>query len=658
MKVKFIKPEMVRILNSLSIDMVLIKKGSFMMTEGEGAKQVEIKENFYMGKYPVTIAEYMHFVKDTNSHHPAWLKEKNDQYVNMDLSDNAPIVGISWHDVVAYAKWLSEKTGDIYRLPTEAEWEYACRAGTTTEWSFGNNEKELTKYAWYLENSDGKTHPVGEEKLPNPWGLYDMYGNVWEWCEGDLLDGWVNEYDTRTDIKVLRGGFTNSSKIYAKPILEDNQDHFYLDWGFRLLKVIEKRDRKSHLDFSNRRIFEIEKWLLKRYKNSNALLVAFEAIELYSTKDILQEHFSGEKKEIINEAITYINKKNKNTQWEMKEQFLFDKINQRINDLEQLVDALIPYAELEYTSDYDREDYSNPDEYPEPIYLISKDFDQYHLYDIIEEMQEDIYEMESIAIEKDFENREYIESLIEKKYRVTYPHMNERLGIDVDCEVYEEYNSKYNECIIYIEQGYLEPSVPYYSLKEIKKILSKDGYLTCEFINLDISFLLKIKLIKNDLRNYSEGKMLIDIRNYYEIYNAFQRNQNESTYTSALKTIEQSCFELELRVLNKSYINNNATYFSDEIFKHTPQPLVSSILTNTEKEVMQYLYSLDWYQDIKLTELTKDLSKKVGISRNTIIRILYKWRVFEKIDPTQKSCTSNLKINRSVKNFIISNNLE
>ena len=106
-----------------------------------------------------------------------------------------------------FCKRLSEYTGREYRIPSEAEWEYACRAGTTTAYYFGNDASKLGDYAWCGENSESKTHPVGE-KLPNGFGLHDMYGEVWEWCEDDLrgnytgvpTDGraWVDNNDNRS----------------------------------------------------------------------------------------------------------------------------------------------------------------------------------------------------------------------------------------------------------------------------------------------------------------------------------------------------------------------------------------------------------------------------------------------------------------------------
>jgi formylglycine-generating enzyme required for sulfatase activity len=100
-----------------------------------------------------------------------------------------PVVGISHHAAMEYCRWLSAKTGKAYRLPTEAEWEYACRAGTTTAYTWGDGPDKLGDYAWYEKNSKDTTHPVGNLK-PNPWGLHDMYGNVAEWC----LDHYQHDY--------------------------------------------------------------------------------------------------------------------------------------------------------------------------------------------------------------------------------------------------------------------------------------------------------------------------------------------------------------------------------------------------------------------------------------------------------------------------------
>jgi hypothetical protein len=119
---------------------------------------------------------------------------------------NNPVENVSWDDAVAYCAKLSSlqaevAAGRVYRLPTAAEWEYACRAGTTTEYSFGNDEKDLGKYAWFEDNSTHDPHAVGE-KLPNGWGLYDMHGNVHEWCS----DAEGSNRVLRGLHRVLRGG--------------------------------------------------------------------------------------------------------------------------------------------------------------------------------------------------------------------------------------------------------------------------------------------------------------------------------------------------------------------------------------------------------------------------------------------------------------------
>ena len=124
-----------------------------------------------------------------------------------------PVINVSWDDAKEYVAWLSNLTNKPYRLLSEAEWEYAARAGTTTSFSFGKDDAELGEYAWHDDNSKGKTHPVGEKK-PNAFGLYDMHGNVWEWVEdswhdnyaGAPSDGTAWRQEGETDHGVLRGG--------------------------------------------------------------------------------------------------------------------------------------------------------------------------------------------------------------------------------------------------------------------------------------------------------------------------------------------------------------------------------------------------------------------------------------------------------------------
>src|SRR5207249_2670055 len=148
---------------------------------------------FALGRTPVTVGEYLRFCEATNSHWPEWLEVgsqyhletgKSDYYRQRGVSRNAldlSVVGTSWDDACAYCQWLSEQTGEVYELPTEAQWEYACRAGGDGRWCFGDDQKKLNEYAWYSDNSGEKLHPMAA-KAPNVWGLHDMHGNVWEWC--------------------------------------------------------------------------------------------------------------------------------------------------------------------------------------------------------------------------------------------------------------------------------------------------------------------------------------------------------------------------------------------------------------------------------------------------------------------------------------------
>ncbi len=213
----------------VSFDMIPIPSGNFTMGSPASEKdrnddegpQVEVQLSpFWMGKCEVTWNEYELFMYpeemkrlqqlsgDTTTDPLADAVTKPTKpYVEMSFGmgkDGYPAISMTHHAANKYCEWLSAKTGHFYRLPTEAEWEYACRAGTTTVYSFGNSPDAIDDYAWHADNSDFKYQKVGKKK-PNPWGLHDMHGNVTEWVidqysaetylnhsnAGSVIDPWI-----------------------------------------------------------------------------------------------------------------------------------------------------------------------------------------------------------------------------------------------------------------------------------------------------------------------------------------------------------------------------------------------------------------------------------------------------------------------------------
>ncbi len=210
--------------NSIGIHFVEIPAGEF----SRGSLRVRITKPFYLSIHEVTQEQYERVM----GNNPSKFK-----------GANLPVERVSWEDAVEFCRELSLKEGQTYRLPTEAEWEYTCRAGSMTAYCFGDDASWLGQYAWYGPNSGWKTNPVGK-KRPNAWGLYDMHGNVWEWCQD-----WHGDYPSEdvTDptgpkegsARVIRGGSWFNLEWYCRSAYRSwrrpsNRNHYL---GFRVALV-------------------------------------------------------------------------------------------------------------------------------------------------------------------------------------------------------------------------------------------------------------------------------------------------------------------------------------------------------------------------------------------------------------------------------------
>lgn len=249
--------------SSIKFTMVPVPGGSFLIGSPDSDKQKEEDEQpqrkinispFWMGAHEVTFDEFNLFFQDASlsQNIPTdAITRPSSPYIDMTLGmgkdGGFPANSMQQFGALMYCKWLYNKTGIFYRLPTEAEWEYACRAGAKTLYPFGDNAAQLDQYAWYNNNSENRYHKVGQKK-PNAWGLYDMLGNVAEW----VLDQYAADYystltDPATDPirladtrhpRIVKGGSYNSE---AKDLRAANRQMSDPVWNRRDPQIPKSR---------------------------------------------------------------------------------------------------------------------------------------------------------------------------------------------------------------------------------------------------------------------------------------------------------------------------------------------------------------------------------------------------------------------------------
>ena len=218
----------------LNFEMIAVPGGSFSMgsdpkeaarKEDEGPQHVVKLSPFWIGKYEVTWDLYEPFVykqhemRQNNGQVPAHVDavtRPTKPYLDMTFGmgkEGMPAVGMTQYSAIQFCKWLYARTGVFFRLPTEAEWEYACRAGSTGPYSFGADSSQVGDYAWYAANSNSKTHPVGEKK-PNAWGIHDMHGNAAEWTGDQYISDFYKQFKGKT----AENPFAKPDKLYPHSV--------------------------------------------------------------------------------------------------------------------------------------------------------------------------------------------------------------------------------------------------------------------------------------------------------------------------------------------------------------------------------------------------------------------------------------------------------
>jgi tetratricopeptide (TPR) repeat protein len=221
-------------LMALGLDFVRVPPEGIPLLDGQ------LEAPLYLGRFEVTQAQWQ-----------AVMEANPSQRKGPDL----PVESVTWEQVQQFLERLNDLAGGPYfRLPTEAEWEFAARAGTSTRWFFGDDEALLDEYAWYQANSGGRPQPVGRKK-PNPWGLYDVYGNVWEWCADpyspDRNTAGIDSHNRTINLKmqtlakadqqrVNRGGSWGSYPSYTESSFRGKhpRDQHAINLGFRLARAL------------------------------------------------------------------------------------------------------------------------------------------------------------------------------------------------------------------------------------------------------------------------------------------------------------------------------------------------------------------------------------------------------------------------------------